>query len=350
MNKAMSDPITFEMFEDAVKAIKSEKAPGPSMVTPNMIKAWSPDTLHYAYTLILCPAPKKSNDPVIDNIRSIGLFEVIRKVWTGIIGSRIHKVWDEHDILHQTQHRFRWRQGTDTAILKLINALEGTREGDSPRFCTLWDVRKAFNSVPRNLLRLAWARLGVSPSIVKWLTGLDEDGLTFVKTPHMSNRLEPRSLHSIKTRDGHFIARDDLGFKAIRGIGQGDNLSTLGWIALFDILLCLCEDDSIAYADDLINACDSTMDIQTKADRVSAFCAFAGLEIAAAKILAVLINSDVDVSNELDPPQLVVRDWQWQPMSVPFDDARSSMKYLGFDIATTATDGAKMQFLVNCDT
>jgi hypothetical protein len=91
-----------------------------------------------------------------------------------------------------------------------------------------------------NRMHLAWARLGVPPLIVKWLTGLDDNGLTFVKTPHMSNRLGPRSLHSIKTRDGHFIARDDLAFKAVRSIGQGDNLSTLSWIALFDILLCLC--------------------------------------------------------------------------------------------------------------
>jgi exonuclease III len=355
MEKAMSDPISFEVFEAAINSLKSDKAPGPSMVTPNMIKAWSHDTLHYAYELInglweakhipkwwsdhiLCPAPKKSNDPVMDNIRPIGLFEVIRKVWTGIIGARIHTVWDSHNILHHAQHGFRWRQGTDTAILKLINALEGTREGELPRFCTLWDVRKAFDSVPRNLLRLAWARLGVPPGIVRWLTGLDEDGLTFVKSPHMSNRLEPRTFQDIKTQDGHFIAREDLGFKAIRGIGQGDNLSTLSWIALFDILLCLCEDESIAYADDLINTCDTTADIQIKADKVSAFCAFTGLEIAATKILAVLINSDADTDTEGVPPQLIVRDWHWNPMEVPFDDARSSMKYLGVDIATTEKD------------
>ena len=355
MNAAMSEPITFETFEDAIKALKADKAPGPSMVTPNMIKAWSYDTLQYAYSLInglwlakhipkwwsdhiLCPAPKKSNDPVMENIRPIGLFEVIRKAWTGIIGARIHMVWDSHNILHHAQHGFRWRQGTDTAILKLVNALEGTRDGDHPRFCTLWDVRKAFDSVPRNLLRLAWSRLGVPPDIVSWLTGLDEDGLTFVKSPHMTNRLEPRSLKDIKDKDGHFIARDDLGFKAIRGIGQGDNLSTLSWIALFDILLCLCEDESIAYADDLINTCHTPTDVQSKADQVSAFCAFTGLEIAATKILAVLINADAANDSGHDPPQLIVRDWSWAPMEVPFNDALSSMKYLGVDIATTDND------------
>lgn len=355
MKTAMEADITFEDFEEAIKALKYDKAPGPSMVTPNMIKAWSTDTLRFAYALIhglwqakhipkwwsdhiLCPAPKKSNDPVMDNIRPIGLFEVIRKAWTGIIGARIHTMWDQHNILHHAQHGFRWRQGTDTAIIKLINALEGTREGETPRFCTLWDVRKAFDSVPRNLLRLAWSRLGVPGQVVQWLTGLDEDGLTFVKSPHMSERLEPRSLQDIKNSDGHFIARDDLGFKAVRGIGQGDNLSTLSWIALFDILLCLCEDESIAYADDLINACHSKTDIQIKADKVSAFCAFTGLEIAASKILAVLITVDVDGDSDPDPAPLIVRDWHWRPTSIPFETARTSMKYLGVDISTTALD------------
>jgi hypothetical protein len=75
---------------------------------------------------------------------------------------------------------------------------------------------------------------------------------------------------------------------------------------------------------------------KTKADRVSSFCAFTGLDIAAAKILAVLINADVDNDNKHDPPQLLVRDWNWRPMEVSFDGgAFSSMTYLGVDISTT---------------
>jgi hypothetical protein len=37
MNQATSDPISFEMFEAAIKALKSDKAPGPSMVTRRIV-------------------------------------------------------------------------------------------------------------------------------------------------------------------------------------------------------------------------------------------------------------------------------------------------------------------------
>jgi hypothetical protein len=38
--------------------------------------------------------------------------------------------------------------------------------------------------------------------------------------------------------DDHFIANQDQGFTAIRGVEQGDSSGPLSWIAVFDILLC----------------------------------------------------------------------------------------------------------------
>ena len=104
---------------------------------------------------------------------------------------------------------------------------------------TLWDLRRAFDSVSRNFLsRLAWARLGVPADCVAWLTGLDEGGSTYVPSPHLFNNLEPRSTEEMLKEDGHFLAKSNQGFIAIRGVGQGDSSGPLCWIAVFDVLLC----------------------------------------------------------------------------------------------------------------
>ena len=49
--------------------------------------------------------------------------------------------------------------------------------------CT-WDITKAFDSVSKNVMKLAWTRLGVPEDWVQWLVGMDENGTTTVRTPH----------------------------------------------------------------------------------------------------------------------------------------------------------------------
>jgi hypothetical protein len=100
-------PISEQDFTDALDHVQKKRAPGPSMVTTNMIRAWSPNTRYIAFVLldnlwknkevpewwadgVLCPIPKKPGDTTLqNNMRPIGLLEVIRKVWTGIIFRRI---------------------------------------------------------------------------------------------------------------------------------------------------------------------------------------------------------------------------------------------------------------------
>jgi hypothetical protein len=98
--------ISEQEFTDALDHLQKNRAPGPSMGTTNMIRAWSPNTRHTAFVLldilwknkevpkwwadgVLCPILKKPGDTTLQNMRLIGRLEVIRKVWTGIIIRRI---------------------------------------------------------------------------------------------------------------------------------------------------------------------------------------------------------------------------------------------------------------------
>jgi hypothetical protein len=203
------------------------------MFTTNIIRAWSPNTRHTAFVLldilwknkevpegwadgVLCPIPKKPGDTTLQNMRPIGLLEVIRKVWTGIIIRRIQAQWDKRSLLHPLWHRYRWRNGTDTAIIRVLDAFELARETKKPLWVTLWDISKLFDSIAPNFMKLAWARLGIPPDVIHYLTSLGQGGLTFPWTPHMADNIEPRSRDELLQSDGHFVHQTDLmGFHEV---------------------------------------------------------------------------------------------------------------------------------------
>jgi hypothetical protein len=43
----------------------------------------------------------------LNKIRPILLFEVIRKMWSGMVTTRVQKIWHSYGLLHSHQHGFR---------------------------------------------------------------------------------------------------------------------------------------------------------------------------------------------------------------------------------------------------
>ena len=100
-----------------------------------------------------------------------------------------------------------------------------------------------------------------------------------------SNNLLPPD--SLLEHSNNLFADLSLGFRPDRGVTQGDTMATIIWVAIFDILLCWLDtsDDStdLAYADDIFNVTNNLSSTQRKADRISSFCAFTGLQLAFVK-------------------------------------------------------------------
>jgi hypothetical protein len=87
-------------------------------------------------------------------------------------------------------------------------------------------------------MKLAWARLGIPLDIINWLTSLDQGGHTYPWTPHMADNIEPQFCDDLLQSDGHFVQQTDLmGVRKQRGINQGDTMSAVAWVTIFDILL-----------------------------------------------------------------------------------------------------------------
>ncbi len=85
------------------------------------------------------------------------LYEVICKLWAGMVAKRVQRIWHKHNLLNPNQHGFRPQHGTHTAILHVFNRLEDARL-DEPLFITFWDIRRAFDLIAKWIQRLAWAR------------------------------------------------------------------------------------------------------------------------------------------------------------------------------------------------
>jgi hypothetical protein len=107
-------------------------------------------------------APNTPGNSHIKNVRSISLYEVICMVWSTTIAKRIHCVLHKDGVLHGAKNKYRLNQGTMMFLLQVINQIERVIYSDTSKYITFWDIRRAFDYIPRNLQKLAWMRIGVS--------------------------------------------------------------------------------------------------------------------------------------------------------------------------------------------
>ena len=203
-----------------------------------------------------------------------------------------------------------------TASLMFINMLEEALEKGEELHTFSWDITRAFDSVSKNVMRMAWTRLGLPKEWANWLVQLDEQGMTAVRTPHAVKTWNNKGRRGFRCKqirrargtDGERgnTTDDDwttdnraAGFIPLRGTGQGDVMSPACWAAVFDILLTALEIDEkaagttwvrsdanagykgrdTAYADNLLSTTRDAARLQRKADVVSAFCSIMGLQI-----------------------------------------------------------------------
>ena len=86
-------------------------------------------------------------------------------------------------MLDPSQHGFRAKHGTDSASLLRVTALEHAKETQTACLVSSWNSRRAFDSISKPALQMAWTRLGVPPEWVSLLIQLDLDRTTTVRLP-----------------------------------------------------------------------------------------------------------------------------------------------------------------------
>jgi hypothetical protein len=354
---------TLDELQAAIKHTKSFSTGGVSGLTNNMMKCWPVELVTQVHDALcklwtdnrkipnyfkwkwLVPIPKVNN-PSINDLRPLALVEVLRKAWIGIFVRRIQKRWEKFSVLEEDQHGFRPHRGTDSAIANMINALESAKEYSSQILLSSWDLKRAFDSVPKDILVWSWMRLGVPKALSLYLVEMDFHGNTVVKTPLTAK------INASQGTKG--LERQDWNFSAELGAGQGDIPSPSNWIALFDILLTALRMDGdkgfftmgpygialkvndVGYADDLIVIRSCISHMQRAADVISGFTILMGLTFSTSKFRAFAVNWGNPMhSTDQD---LVVHEVGWNalPVSMVSD---GTLKHLGvlWDMDLTST-------------
>ena len=63
--------------------------------------------------------------------------------------------------------------------------MEETEECAADQYLSSWDIKRAFDRVPKNILILSWTRLGVPQDVAAYLVGLDTAGTTVAAGTHI---------------------------------------------------------------------------------------------------------------------------------------------------------------------
>ena len=183
--------ISEEEVAAAIKGLKIGKAAGPTGVVSEMMKAagvfcsrWIniikegciPDDWRKS---ILVPVYKEKGDPLVcGSCRTIKLLEQPMKVLERVLEKRIRCQVSIATI----QFGFMPRKGTSDAIFIMRQVQEKHQAKKKKLYYAFVDLEKAFDRVPREVLRWALRKLGVDEWLIRTVMALYTEACTVVRT------------------------------------------------------------------------------------------------------------------------------------------------------------------------
>ena len=111
---------------------------------------------------LIVPVPKKGNLQSCDNWRRISLLDVVGKIFGRIVQNRLKVIAE--GLLPDSQCGFRKGRGCTDVIFVARQLMEKTREHGGSLFLLLVDLKKAYDSVPKDALWMILEKCGVHVS------------------------------------------------------------------------------------------------------------------------------------------------------------------------------------------
>ena len=191
LREDMNEPPTAVEISEALDSLKGHKAGGKNGILPELVKSSGGDIMDYILDLfntvwndqrvpdewrdaMLVPIPKKGDLTQCDNWRGISLLDVVGKLFAKVIQKRLQRVVE--DALPDSQCGFRSGRGCIDMIFCTRQLVEKAREHNTKVYLLFVDLRKAYDSVPREALWVMLRKYSIPPVMVKLLQSL-HDGM-----------------------------------------------------------------------------------------------------------------------------------------------------------------------------
>ena len=185
----LDHPPTFDELQKALRRLKRRKAGGRTGILPELLLYGGPE-LHDRLIVLMediwkggtvvkdwkdaeiVPIPKKGDLTKCDNWRGISLLDVAGKVFARILQDRLQVLAKE--VLPESQCGFRKGRGCVDMIFVARQLVEKSREHNDSLFILFVDLRKAYDSVPRQALWCVLEKYGVPPAMLSLIKSLHE--------------------------------------------------------------------------------------------------------------------------------------------------------------------------------
>lgn len=209
----------------------------------------------------LVPIYKGKGDPLeCGSYRAIKLLEHGMKVLERVLERRLR----EKVSINGMQFGFMPGKGTTDAIFVVRQLQEKFLVKKRALFYAFVDLEKAFDRVPREVVRWALRKLGLEEWLVKAVMTMYEKARTVVKTKHGNSE----------------------EFEVKVGVHQGSVLSPLLFVAVMEVLTCEVREGlpwELLYADDLVLMAESMGELKEKVLRWKECMETKGLKVNISK-------------------------------------------------------------------
>ena len=180
---------TIEEVEEALSHMRRGTAAGQDGIPPEALKCGGQavvEALHRIFVTVwregrvpeewrdaeMVPLPKKGDLSSCDNWRGISLLSVCGKAFARILSRRLRLVAQR--VLPESQCGFRPGRGTNDMVFTASQLAERAKEFGITLFLVFVDLRKAYDSVPREALWRVLLQFGVPVKLVSLIKGLHE--------------------------------------------------------------------------------------------------------------------------------------------------------------------------------
>ena len=305
----LNSPILYEEVVAGLKNLKKGKAAGSDGVKAEFYQINNPILLKVIYLIMnqifnsgiypikwskcmIIPIFKKGNRDDVTNYRGISLLDILSKVFSHVLHSRLKAWCDINDLIPEEQAGFRKGYSTVDNIFSLSAIVQKYITKPKGRFYTLFvDFKVAFDSINRDKLWNVLHQNGCHGRMLKILKSMYESVMMCIRVQKTDMTHCNGSIRNENVAAGFCVTEC---FESMSGVKQGCLLSPMLFnlyiaelqkhfnnphIRHVSVLTNDKETSMLMYADDLTIFADTVFEMQNKIDMLYDFCTTWGLQV-----------------------------------------------------------------------